>query len=155
MDRLNGESAMKRVLFLCTNNSARSQIAQGILNERGGDSFEVYSAGIEPTELSLLAVQVMRKIGIDISRNSVTNVQSYFRDPFDWVITVCKRAKEKCPIYPLASWLHWDIEDPSDLPSFRRARDELLRRIDAFQKGDYIQDGTWMGGRRLRSREDK
>jgi arsenate reductase (thioredoxin) len=140
---------MKKVLFLCTNNSARSQIAKGILMAKAGDLFEAYSAGTDPTDLHPMAIQVSKEIGIDISRHEVTSVGKYFREPFDWVITVCNRAKEKCPIYPLATWLHWDIEDPTDLASFRRVRDELLRRINAFLKGTYIQDGTWLGGKTI------
>ena len=140
-------SSIKRVLFLCTNNSSRSQMAEGLLRGIAGDRYEIISAGTTPTELDPSSVTVMKEIGIDISGQTSKNVGDYFRQSFDWVITVCNRAREKCPIYPLATWIHWDIEDPETIPEFRRARDELARRITAFVNGTYIQDGTGIGGK--------
>lgn len=123
---------------------------------KAGEFFEAYSAGTDPTDLHPMAIQVSKEIGIDISRHKVTSVEKYFRESFDWVVTVCNRAKEKCPIYPLAMWLHWDIEEPTDLGSFRRVRDELLQRVNAFLNGTYIQDGTWLGGKTIsKTRSDE
>ncbi len=144
------DAKRKRVLFLCTHNSSRSQIAEALLREKAGDRFEVLSAGTDPTELHPFAVLVMNEIGIDVSAQESKHIRDYFRQPFDWVITVCDRAREKCPIYPLATWLHWSIMDPESLADFRSARDELARRITAFIEGTYIQDGAGIGGREFK-----
>lgn len=137
----------KKVLFLCTHNASRSQMAEALLRHKGGDQYEILSAATNPTELHPLAILVMDEIGIDISTQESNHIADYFRQPFDWVITVCDRAREKCPVYPLASWLHWSIPDPENLSDFRTVRDELNRRITAFVHGNYIQDGTGIGGR--------
>ena len=101
-----------RVLFLCTANSCRSQMAEGFLRHLGGDCFEVTSAGTAPTELNPLAVRVMREAGIDISNHWAKDTAEFFHERFTYVITVCKKAKERCPIFPGAIWcLDWDIQD--------------------------------------------
>jgi arsenate reductase len=123
---------MKRVMFLCTHNSSRSQIAEGLLRKLGENEYEVVSSGTNPTELHPYSIAVMKEIGIDISSFKSKYVGEFMRVPFDWVITVCDRAREKCPIYPLATWLHWSISDPERIEDFRAARDELLRRIKEF-----------------------
>ena len=128
-----------KVLFLCTGNSARSQMAEGYLRRVAGDRFEAVSAGIEPKGLNPLAVAAMREIGIDISHQQSKDVASFLGEPMPYVITVCDHAKQRCPIFP-GTWkfLHWNVEDPADaegteaerLAAFRRVRDQLIRFID-------------------------
>ena len=127
-----------RVLFLCTSNSCRSQMAEGFLRHMAGDHFEVTSAGTSPTELNPDAVQVMHEVGIDISGQKTKDSAEFFRERFQYVITVCKKAKERCPIFPGAIWrFDWDIEDPAAaegdeaerLAVFRRVRDEIEAHV--------------------------
>lgn len=122
----------KKVLFLCTGNSARSQMAEGLLREKGGKRYEAYSAGTQPKGVNPFSIQVMKEIGVDISHHTSKSVESFIRQSFDWVITVCDSAKEKCPIFPGARFEHWDIQDPEDLESFRRVRDHLSKQVDEF-----------------------
>ncbi|HVN83896.1 MAG TPA: arsenate reductase ArsC [Candidatus Binatia bacterium] len=133
--------AKPKVLFLCTGNSCRSQMAEGLLRHLAGDRFEVVSAGTEPTSVNPLAVDTMREIGIDISGQRSKSVRQFLGDYFTYVITVCSSANERCPIFPgTVHRLHWPVEDParaveSDaerLPVFRRARDDLAQRIRDF-----------------------
>jgi arsenate reductase len=121
-----------RVLFLCTGNSARSQIAEGLLKTKGGSTFEVYSAGVEPKPVNPLAVQVMEEIGINISNQRSKDVSEVIKNPFDWVITVCDNAKERCPIFSSARMMHWNLRDPETLDDFRQTRDDLSSRIDSL-----------------------
>ena len=130
-----------RVLFLCTANSARSQMAEGLLRHLAGDEFEVVSAGSDPTKLNPDAVEAMREIGIDISGHSAKDVGKFISQNFTFVITVCAKAKERCPIFPGAIWrLDWPLDDPANasgtreerLAVFRRVRDELEGRIQEF-----------------------
>ncbi len=123
-----------RVLFLCTTNSCRSQMAEGFLRTLAGDRFEVTSAGTTPTKLNPDAVRVMDEVGIDISGQWAKDSAEFFRDRFHYVITVCKKAKERCPIFPRAIWrFDWDIEDPAAsegdeaerLAVFCRVRNEI------------------------------
>jgi arsenate reductase len=133
---------MKRVLFVCTGNRARSQMAEGLLRHLAGDRFEVHSAGTEPKGLSPYAVEVMREAGIDISGQRSKSVDEYAGQPFDYVITVCDSARQACPAFPGGGRrLHWDIEDPAVAEergsaeareAFRAARDKLLRHIEEF-----------------------
>ncbi|HLZ48282.1 MAG TPA: arsenate reductase ArsC [Candidatus Limnocylindria bacterium] len=127
-----------RVLFLCTHNSARSQMAEGLLRSLGGDRFEVHSAGTEATAVRPLAVEAMREIGIDISRQTSKSLDRFREDRFDTVITVCDEANESCPVFPNATGrLHWSLPDPSkatgskdeQLAAYRAVRDELRSRI--------------------------
>lgn len=128
-----------KVLFLCTGNSARSQMAEGYLRHILGDRFEAMSAGIEPKELNPLAVEVMGAIGIDISQQISKNVVTLLGLHVPYVITVCDDAKERCPIFP-GTWkfLHRSFEDPAQaegtreekLAVFRRVRDEIAGYID-------------------------
>jgi arsenate reductase (thioredoxin) len=129
-----------RVLFLCTYNSARSQMAEGMLRSLAGDHFEVYSAGTEATHVRPLAIRAMEEIGIDISGQESKTLERYLEEPFDYVITVCDDANEACPFFPGAqSRLHWSIEDPSKvegsederLEVFRRVRDGIKDRVQA------------------------
>lgn len=121
-----------RILFLCTGNSARSQIAEGLLKTKGGSTFEVYSAGVEPKPVNPLAVQVMQEIGINISNQRSKDVSEIIKNSFDWVITVCDNAKERCPVFPSARLIHWNLRDPETLDDFRQTRDDLSSRIDSL-----------------------
>ena len=128
-----------RVLFLCTHNSARSQMAEGLLRQLAGDRFEVMSAGTEATHIRPLAIRAMDEIGIDISGQESKTLDRYLDEPFDYVITVCDDANEACPFFPGAqSRLHWSFEDPSRvegseeerLAVFRSVRDRIRERIE-------------------------
>jgi arsenate reductase len=128
----------KKVLFLCTGNSARSQIAEGYLRHVAGDEFEPLSAGIEPKGLNPLAVEAMKEIGIDISRQTSKDVREFLGQAIPYVVTVCDNAKARCPIFPHTyKFLHWSLEDPAvaagsheeKLAVFRRVRDEIAQRI--------------------------
>lgn len=123
-----------RILFLCTGNSARSQIAEGLLKTKGGSTFEVFSAGVEPKPVNPLAVQVMQEIGINISNQRSKDVSELIKNPFDWVITVCDNAKERCPVFPSARLIHWNLRDPETLDDFRQTRDDLSSRIDSLME---------------------
>ena len=128
-----------RVLFLCTHNSARSQMAEGLLRHLAGDRLEAYSAGTAVTRVRPEAVTVMDEIGVDVSGQESKTLERYLREPFDYVITVCDEANEACPVFPGAkNRLHWSFEDPSRvtgsdeerLVAFRAARDGLRERIE-------------------------
>ena len=132
-------SSKPKVLFLCTGNSARSQMAEGYLRHVAGDHFEPLSAGIEPKGLNPLAVEAMQEIGIDISKQRSKDVRKLLGQAIPYVITVCHNARERCPIFPRTyKFLHWSFDDPASaegsheekLRVFRRVRDELSRRID-------------------------
>ena len=130
----------KRVLFLCTHNSARSQMAEGLLRALGGDRFEAFSAGTEATHVRLLAIRAMAEIGIDISGQESKTLERYLHEPFDAVITVCDDANEACPVFFGAKErLHWSFPDPSRalgsedqrLAVYRVARAAIKARIEA------------------------
>src|SRR5438105_7608127 len=113
-------SRKKRVLFLCTGNSARSQMAEGLLRHHAGDRFEVFSAGTHPKGLHPQSIEAMEEVGIDISDQTSKDVSIYANDHFDYVITVCDRAKQRCPIFPGAEPIHWGFDDPAEAPSNRQ-----------------------------------
>jgi arsenate reductase len=122
--------AKKRVLILCTGNSARSQMAEGLLRHDAGDWFEVESAGTKPTRVRDEAIQVMREIGIDISSHRSKSADEFTGQQFDCVLTVCDNAKELCPIFPAQTkTIHHSFDDPTSLDDFRRVRDELRRYL--------------------------
>lgn len=129
-----------RVLVLCTGNSARSQMAEGLLRHPAGDRFEVFSAGIVSSFVRQPAIAVMQELGIDISGHRSKSVDEFVDQEFDYVITVCDHANEHCPIFPAkAKRIHWSIDDPvvsgseqTQLAAFRVARDELQKRVSAF-----------------------
>lgn len=132
----------KRVLFLCTHNSARSQMAEGLLRKMGDDQFEVFSAGTEETRVHPLAVEAMREIGIDIGDQRSKTLDAFDGQHFDYVITVCDRANETCPIFPSETErIHWSFDDPSAatgtdeqrLRAFRSAREGIQQRLRMFQ----------------------
>ncbi len=131
----------ERVLILCTGNSARSQMAEGLLRNDAGDCFEVFSAGVEPSEVRPLAVEAMSDVGIDISGQRSKSVEEFAGQQFDYVITVCDNANEKCPVFPgKTKRIHWSFEDPaaatgneaSRLAVFRRVRDEIRQQLHVF-----------------------
>jgi arsenate reductase (thioredoxin) len=130
----------KRVLFLCTHNSARSQMAEGYLRALGGDRFEVESAGTEATSVNPLAIQAMAEEGIDIATHESKTLDRFVDQPFDMVITVCDDAAEACPVFPNArERRHWSFPDPSKARGtdeerfavFARIRDSIRERIEA------------------------
>lgn len=131
----------QRVLILCTGNSARSQMAEGLLRHAGGDRFEVESAGTQPSAVRTEAILVMREIGIDISGQRSKPVDEFAGQDFDYVLTVCDNAKESCPVYPgQAVRLHRNFEDPAAvqgsedqrLKAFRKVRDEIRSYLTSF-----------------------
>ncbi len=134
----------KRALVLCTHNSARSQMAEGLLRHLAGDRFEVESAGTEQTRVHPLAIAAMNEIGIDISSHTSKTLDRFLGDRWDYVITVCNNANESCPFFPgAAARLHWSFEDPSAakgtddvrLVEFRRIRDQIRARLETFVRG--------------------
>jgi arsenate reductase len=133
----------KRVLILCTGNSARSQMAEGLLRHLGGDKFEVESAGTVASFVRPQAIAVMAEIGIDITRHRSKCLDEFLGTSFDLVITVCDSAAENCPIFPgPAKRIHWSFDDPAEatgtepekLAAFRRIREEIRERLLMFIK---------------------
>jgi arsenate reductase len=119
-----------KVLFLCTHNSARSQMAEGLLRHLAGDRFEAMSAGTEATRVRPLAIRAMEEIGIDISEQESETLERYLGESFDYVITVCDEANEACPLFPGAqSRLHWSFEDPSKAEGPEEERLEVFRGV--------------------------
>jgi arsenate reductase len=137
--------AKKKILIVCTGNSARSQMAEGLLRHEGGDRFEVASAGTKPTQVRPEAIAVMNEISIDISQHRSKSINEFTGQPLDFVITVCNSAKETCPVFPGdVKRLHWPFEDPAAvegdektrLEAFRRIRDQIHGRIMVFLDGN-------------------
>jgi arsenate reductase (thioredoxin) len=131
----------RRVLFVCTHNSARSQMAEGLLRAWGGDHYAAESAGTERTSLRPEAITVMDEIGIDIRGQTSKTIARFVGQPFEWLITVCDQAAEACPTLPgIQQQAHWSVPDPSAiggddaerLAAFRNARDDLAHRVRAF-----------------------
>ena len=131
----------KRVLILCTGNSARSQMAEGLLRHDAGDRFEVESAGTKPSQVRPEAIAVMNELGIDISGRRSKSIEEFAGKEFDYVLTVCDHARETCPIYPgHANRLHRNFEDPAAmqgseearLAKFRQVRDEIRDYLRSF-----------------------
>ena len=126
-------STPKRVLILCTGNSARSQMAEGLLRDLAGDRFAVFSAGTHPSQINPLAIAAMDEKGLDLSLHYSKSVDEFAGQQFDTVITVCDNAKEACPVWPGSTTIHHSFDDPaaavgSDeerLAVFRRVRDEI------------------------------
>ncbi len=133
--------AKKRVLVLCTGNSARSQMGEGLFRAEGGDAFEVFSAGVRPTFVRPEAVAVMKEIGIDISGSRAKSVDEFAGQSFDYVVTVCDNARDHCPVFfDGGVRLHWSFDDPAAiqgteeqrLTAFRRIRDQIRNRVQTF-----------------------
>ena len=136
----------KRILFICTHNSARSQMAEGLLRFLGGDQFEAFSAGTEATLVRPLAMKAMAEVGIDISKQQSKTLGRYLNQPFDEVITVCDTAAEACPLFPGAAKMkHWSFPDPSkatgseeeQLAVYRHVRDAIRARVE----NELLQEG--------------
>ena len=134
-------SDRRRVLFVCTGNSARSQIAEGLLRHLSKGEVEAFSAGTEPQPVHPLAVRAMSEAGLDISSQRSKSVATFGGQSFDFVITVCDRAKSNCPRWPgQVDYIHWSIDDPARAEgtederfrAFRKAREELRQRITLF-----------------------
>jgi arsenate reductase len=125
------------VLFICRNNSARSQMAEGLLNAMYGVNYEAFSAGITPTIVNSYAVEVMKEIGIDLSKHYSKSIDDFKDKKFDYVVTVCDSAKETCPFFPGKKTLHRNFKDPVEsessieeaLDAFRKVRDEIKKWI--------------------------
>ena len=134
-----------KVLFLCTGNSCRSQMAEGFLRALGG--YEAHSAGTNPSRVNPMAIEVMREIGIDISGQRSKDASEYLGTHFPYIITVCDRAREACPIFPGPSLrLHWSLPDPAAVTGndeerravFRKVRDEISARVRQFVATDSV-----------------
>ena len=135
------EHNKQNVLFVCTGNSCRSQMAEGLLRHYGKDKFEVFSAGLEPSYVHPLAIKAMNESGIDITNQYSKTVNEFLGQNFSYVITVCDGAKERCPVFPgKYNAIHWGIEDPAStagtenerMQVFRRVRQNILERINHF-----------------------
>lgn len=140
-----------RVLILCTGNCVRSQMAEGLLRQLGGEVYEVHSAGSRPNGyVSSMAIEAMRKIGIDISGHRSKSVAEYEGQRFDTIITVCDAAAEECPVFPASQLIHWSIWDPGNatgsreekVAAFCRVRDELASRLRQFMSDRVLADGA-------------
>lgn len=140
-----------RVLILCTGNCVRSQMAEGLLRQLGGNAFETHSAGGKPNGyVSPLAIEAMGKIGIDISGQRSKSVAEFEGQKFDTVITVCDSAAEECPVFPGSQRIHWSIWDPGNatgsheerLAAFCRVREELASRLRQFLAERGHHDGA-------------
>ena len=134
-----------RVLFLCTGNSARSQMAEGLLQLFAGDHVEAASAGTHPVGVNPLTIEIMKEVGVDMTRNRSKHVEEFSRQDFDYVITVCDRASSTCPIFPAASRLfRWSFDDPAAASEgqrrdvFRRVRDEIADTLCRFISAEKI-----------------
>ena len=131
-----------RVLFLCTGNSARSQIAEGFLRKYGDEQFEAHSAGLEPKGVNPLTVKVMNEVGVDISNHTSKGIDSYFGKPLPYLITVCDDADQNCPTgwTGVKTRMHWSFEDPARfegtqeerLAKFREVRDLIEQKVKAW-----------------------
>jgi arsenate reductase len=133
----------KRVLVLCTGNSARSQMGEGLFRAEGREEFEVFSAGTKPSSVRPEAITVMKEIGIDISGHRSKSVGEFVGQPFDYVVTVCDNARDTCPVFPAGTErIHLSCEDPAGvegtearrLEAFRRTRDLIRERVRAFYR---------------------
>lgn len=133
------------LLILCTGNSARSQMAEGLFRQEGGGRYQVFSAGTKPSQVRPEAITVLREIGIDISSHRSKSVDEFAGQEMDLVITVCDNAKETCPVFPGSTQrLHWPFADPAAvvgteeqrIAAFRSIRDQIHQRIKVFLAGD-------------------
>ena len=135
-----------KVLFLCTGNSCRSQMAEAWLRELGGDRFEVYSAGLEPHGVNPNTIVVMEELGIDMSGHRSKQLDEYIgKVNFDYLITVCGNADERCPYFPgMGARMHWPFQDPAafvgpedeKLDFFRKVRDQIKEKIQSWLDED-------------------
>lgn len=130
-----------KLLVLCTGNSARSQMAEGLFRQAVGDRFEVFSAGTKPSLVRPEAIAVMTELGIDISRHRSKSVDEFLGQEFRYVVTVCDNARESCPVFPSQTErVHWSFEDPAAVTgsqaereaAFRSVRDQIAVKVRAF-----------------------
>jgi len=135
------KSEKKKILFLCTGNSVRSQMAEGLMRHFRGDEFEVYSAGVEPKGVNSLAIEVMREIGIDISHQGSKHLDEYREERFDYIVTLCDHAATTCPLFPgEGKIIHRGFRDPTKVEGseeekkevFRKMRDEIKEFVLSF-----------------------
>ena len=147
---MTGSPAPIRVLFVCTGNSARSQIAEALLRHQGGPAFDVASAGTEPKGVNPLTVRILAEVGIDAAGARSKSVTEFLGDEFDYVITVCDQARESCPVFPGDhESIHWGFDDPAAaegseaerLKVFRRVMNEISVRLKPFQEVALRQHG--------------
>ena len=133
----------EKIIFICTENACRSQIAEGLMRHLAHDKYEVYSAGSHPARVHPAAITVMNEVGIDISSHSSDPISLFKNESMDIVITVCDNANKACPVFPgRVKRIHWSVEDPfknwdsttEDLVDFRKTRDELTVRIKNLLK---------------------
>lgn len=138
----------KRVLFICSKNSCRSQMAEAFLRKLGGDDYEVFSAGLQAYHIDPLAKQVMEEIGYSLEGQFSKSLDGYLNERFSYLITVCDKAEKACPIFPGVSIReHWPIDDPARvegdmekrLNAYRQARDEILKQIKLFLEEETVQ----------------
>lgn len=128
-----------RVLFVCTGNSARSVMAEALLRQRGGDAFEVHSAGTEPKGVHPLTLRVLADAGIDASWARSKSVDEYLGQSFDYVVTVCDQARQSCPVFPgVHESLHWGYEDPAAVEGTEEERLVVFHKV-FIQLGDRIR----------------
>jgi len=134
-------SVKTRVLFLCTGNSCRSQMAEGFLRHMAGDKFEAFSAGVAPIQVNPLSIKAMEEIGVDISRQKSKPVIEFRGQSFDYVITVCDKARQACPVFPgRQERIHWDLPDPAEakggekqkFEAFRKVRNQIREKVEKF-----------------------
>ena len=144
-DPINSNNKKQRVLILCTGNSARSQMAEGLLRARAGDRFEVESAGTKPSLVRPEAIAAMRELGVDLTSHRSKSVDEFRGQHFDYVITVCDNAKESCPVFPgSVTRIHWSFEDPAAATGDEAARVAEFRRIRDQIDARFAE---WLGGR--------
>ena len=133
----------QKIIFICTGNACRSQIAEGLMRHLAHDKYEVYSAGSHPTKVHTAAIMVMNEVGFDISSHSSDPISLYLNEAIDFVVTVCDNANMACPVFPgKVDRLHWSVEDPfkgwdldsDDLLNIRKTREDLTKRIKNFLK---------------------
>ena len=131
----------RKIIFICTGNACRSQIAEGLLRNLASDKFSVFSAGSHPSQVHPMSVAVMEEVGIDISHHTSDPISDYVDHGIDVVITVCDNAKQACPVFPgNVEHIHWSIEDPFngwdfdplDLDNFRKVRKKLIQESKTF-----------------------
>ena len=131
----------QKILFLCTRNSCRSQIGEGLMRHLAGDKYEVFSAGVEPSRLHPMSILVMQEIGVDIGHQTSDDVNDYLDSGINIIISVCDHAAQTCPTFPGdVQRVHWSLKDPfhgwdvdeSKLPDYRKTRDDLKQRIQGF-----------------------
>ena len=137
----------KKVLFICTGNACRSQIAHGLLNDLASAHFEVFSAGSHPNKVHPISIAVMEEVGIDISKHTSDHIDDYINKDIDIVITVCDNANNACPLFPEnTKRIHWSIDDPfrnwnfelNQLSTFRKTREEIKLRLLKFIQANKI-----------------